>query len=195
MKYLITMLISYLIGSFNVAYFISRAKGFDIRERGSNNPGACNMKVNFGWAAGVFTGLCDMAKAIIAIRLCGLLFPGNEVIPYLAGAMAVVGHIYPFYMGFRGGKGYASYIGMMVALNFPLSLAVMAVTVVVTVVSNYIAIGTYAALLVAVTYYLFRGTNVCTTAIVTAVSLLTAWKHSINIKRILNHKEIGFREK
>ena len=183
MNYICTAVISYLIGSLNVAYFISKANGFDIRERGSNN-------------AGIFTGLCDLAKAVATIKLCGYLFPGNEIIPFLAGAMAIIGHIFPFYMGFRGGKGFSSYIGMMVAVNFfPVAVMVMAVTVVVTLLSNYIAIGTFAALLIAPVYYIVTKASIWVITIVTGISLLIACKHAINIRRIINHQEIGFREK
>ena len=108
MKYLITAIISYLLGSINTAYLFGKAHGMDIREKGSKNAGASNVKVNFGWAAGIFTGLCDMAKAIIAMKLCGHLYPDSEIIPYLAGAMTIVGHIFPVYMGVKGGKGVAS---------------------------------------------------------------------------------------
>ena len=195
MKYIITSIISYLFGSINTAYIISRTQGFDIRERGSHNPGASNMKLTFGWPAAIFTGLCDMLKAILAIKLCSMLFKGDEVIPHLAGAMAVIGHIYPFYMGFKGGKGYASYVGMMIALNFKVALVVMAVTVIVTMASNYIAIGTYAALLIAPIYYIWTKASLPVTCIIVAISAFIGIKHLHNIKKIMNHEEIGLWDK
>ena len=69
MEYIYTAIISYLLGSINTAYILAKSKGFDIRERGSNNAGASNIKLNLGWGAAVVTGLCDMLKAIIAIKL------------------------------------------------------------------------------------------------------------------------------
>ena len=96
MEYFVTAIISYLLGTINAAYFIGKAHGFDIRERGSHNAGASNIKVNFGWGAAAFTCLCDMFKAIVAVKLCTYLYPDNEIIPFLAGAMAVIGHIFPF---------------------------------------------------------------------------------------------------
>ncbi|MBQ2658744.1 MAG: glycerol-3-phosphate acyltransferase [Erysipelotrichaceae bacterium] len=190
MEYIYTSLISYLLGSFNIAYFVSKAHGFDIRETGSRNAGASNMKVNFGWGAGIMTCLVDMAKAIIAMKLCAYLFPNNEIIPVLAGAMAVVGHIYPFYMGFHGGKGFASYIGMLLGLNWKFALVIMALTAIVTLISNYIVVGTLTTMAVVPLYLIFTKANIYVILIVTAVSALITYKHRINIRRIINHEEI-----
>ena len=195
MNYIYTSIISYLLGSFNIAYFIAKANGFDIRERGSRNAGASNMKVNFGWWAGILTALVDMLKAIIAVRLCSYLFPDDEIIPFLAGAMTIVGHIFPFYMGFRGGKGFASYLGMVIAINWKLALAVMALTAIVTYVTNYIVIGTFSVITVVPLYYIFNKASIGIIAILVAVALLMLYKHRINIKRIISHEEIGLREK
>ena len=195
MNYIYTSIISYLLGSFNIAYFIAKANGFDIRERGSRNAGASNMKVNFGWWAGILTALVDMLKAIIAVRLCSYLFPDDEIIPFLAGAMTIVGHIFPFYMGFRGGKGFASYLGMVIAINWKLALAVMALTAIVTYVTNYIVIGTFSVITVVPLYYIFNNASIGIIAILVAVALLMLYKHRINIKRIISHEEIGLREK
>ncbi len=195
MEYLITSLISYFLGSFNMAYFIARANGFDIRERGSRNAGASNIKVNFGWPLAILTGLCDMAKAIIAIRLSSYLYPGNELIPFLAGAMAIIGHIYPFYMGFHGGKGFASYIGMLIGLNWKLALAVMAVTAIVSLLSNYIAVGTLAVLAIAPICYIYMKANPVSICIITAISALIAYKHRVNVKRIMAGEEMGIFER
>ncbi len=194
MEYLYTSIISYLLGSFSTAYFIGRAKGFDIRERGSMNAGASNIKVNLGWGMGVLTGLCDMFKTIIAMILCGYLFPGNEVIPVLAGAMSIVGHIFPFYLGFRGGKGFASYIGMVAMLNWKLCLVVAVMVIVITYVTDYIVIATLSVMVFVPAYYIYTEADIRIIAILVAVSALIVFKHRINIKRIINHTEIGLRE-
>ena len=191
MNYVITSLISYLAGSINPAYFIAKANGFDIRERGSMNAGASNIKVNFGWGAGVFTALCDMLKAIIAIKVSGYLFPGDEVIPFFAGAMAIVGHIFPFYLGFKGGKGFASFIGMLLAINWKLALAVMALTAIIAFVTNYIVMATLTVICIPPIYYLYHKANIYVVLILVAVALLIAYKHRVNIGRILRHEEIG----
>ena len=195
MNYLVTAIISYLLGSINTAYIFGRLHGLDIREKGSRNAGASNIKVNFGWAAGIFTGLCDMAKAIIAMRLCGYLFPGNELIPFLAGAMAIVGHIFPFYMDFRGGKGFASYLGMMVGIDYRFGLIIVALTIVLTFLTNYVAVATAIILIIVPLYFIYIKADIAIIIILIAVSLLIACKHRINFIRLKNHEEMGLREK
>lgn len=195
MNYIFTALISYLFGSFNTAYFLGKAKGFDIRERGSHNAGASNIKVNLGWGAAILTGLADMFKAILSILLCSYLFPDDPLISFLAGAMAVVGHIFPFYMDFKGGKGYASYLGMLLGLDYKIALLAMALTVILSLLSNYIAIGTYAALLVVPVCFILKGESGAPLIVLILVSALIAFKHRVNIRRILRHEEIGIREK
>ena len=190
MEYFYTSLISYLLGSFNIAYFVSKAHGFDIRDRGSKNAGASNMKVNFGWGAGILTCLVDMLKAIFSMKLCAYLFPNNEVIPALAGVMAIVGHIYPFYLGFHGGKGFASYLGMLIGLNWKLALAIMLLVGIVTLLSNYIVVGTLTTMVTVPIYLICTKANIYVTFVITAISLLIIYKHRINIKRIINHEEM-----
>ncbi len=195
MNYLCTALISYLLGSFNTAYFIAKAKGFDIRERGSMNAGASNIKVNLGWGYAVLTGLCDFLKTIIAIKLSSYLFPGDAVIPFLAGGMSIVGHIYPFYLGFRGGKGFACYIGMLIAIDWKLALAVSILTVVLMYATNYIVIATYSAITVVPLYYMYKKADIRIILILVAIAALIAFKHRVNIRRIMNGEEIPVREK
>ena len=190
MEYFVTAIISYLLGTINAAYFIGKAHGFDIRERGSHNAGASNIKVNFGWGAAAFTCLCDMFKAIVAVKLCAYLYPDNEIIPFLAGAMAVIGHIFPFYMGFRGGKGFASYLGMLIALDWKFALVAMAATAVVSLITNYIVAGTLMVMVMSPIYFFCSGANTVGVIIVSCLSLLIIWKHRINIRRIIKHEEM-----
>ena len=190
MNYIYTSLISYLLGTFNIAYIIAKAHGFDIRERGSKNAGASNMKVNFGWGAGVLTALCDMAKSFIAVKLCSYLFPGDELIPFVAGAMAIIGHIFPFYMGFRGGKGFASYIGMVLALDFKLGLAIAVLIIIVALATNYIVLSTFMTITVVPLYYIYKGARIEIVLILVAIAALIFYKHRMNIKRLLHHEEM-----
>lgn len=195
MKYFTTAIIGYLIGSFSTAYFIGRAKGIDIREKGSNNAGASNIKVNFGWGLGIVTALVDMFKAFAAITICRNLFPNDEIIPFLAGAMAVIGHMFPFYLNFRAGKGFATYIGMVLTVNWKLGLAIMLMTAIVTVVSNYIFIATVATVTVVPVYYICTKADIPIIAILIVLGLIIIYKHKINFIRLINHEEIGLREK
>ena len=190
MNYIYTALISYLFGTFNIAYIIAKAHGFDIRERGSKNAGASNMKVNFGWGAGVLTALCDMAKSVIAIKLCSYLFPNDELIPFISGAMAIIGHIFPFYMGFRGGKGFASYIGMVIGTNIKLALVIAVLTIIIALSTNYIVLGTFIVITVVPLYYIFTGARIEIILILLALAALIFYKHRANIVRLFHHEEM-----
>ena len=191
MKYLITLTISYLLGSINTAYLFGKAHGVDIRDKGSRNAGASNIKVNYGWAAGIFTGLCDMAKAIVAMKLCSHLFPGDELILFLAGGMTIVGHIFPFYMQFKGGKGFASYLGMMIGIDLKLGLIIVALTIVLSLLSNYVVVGTLIVLIIVPLYFIYRKADISIIMIMIAISALIAYKHRINIRRLIAHEEMG----
>jgi len=191
MKYLITLTISYLLGSINTAYLFGKAHGVDIRDKGSRNAGASNIKVNYGWAAGIFTGLCDMAKAIVAMKLCAHLFPGDELILFLAGGMTIVGHIFPFYMQFKGGKGFASYLGMMIGIDLKLGLIIVTLTIVLSLLSNYVVVGTLIVLIIVPLYFIYIKADISIIMIMIAISALIAYKHRINIRRLIAHEEMG----
>ena len=109
--------IGYGLGCCNLAHILSRQRGFDIRTVGSQNPGASNTVITMGWRAGAAVCLHDIGKAFLASFLAGLLFPQLTLASVVGGAAAVLGHIFPATMGFRGGKGFAPYMGMILALD------------------------------------------------------------------------------
>ena len=113
----------------------------------------------------------------------------------MAGACAIIGHIFPFYMNFKGGKGYACYIGFLLAINWKLALAMILYGVVVTLVSNYIALATISTTIIVAIYYLVMKESTVNIVILLVVSLIIIFKHRINIVRILNHEEIGLRKR
>lgn len=136
MGYIFSVILGYLLGCSSMAFYIGLVKKKDIRTAGSGNLGASNATVLFGWGAGVLVGLHDILKAVLAVVLARWLFPGLTYAGAAAGIACVIGHIFPFYLKFRGGKGLASYFGMTLALNWKLALAVMAVVVLATLIKN-----------------------------------------------------------
>ena len=144
MTYVITALAAYLLGTSNMAYYLAKWKRADLRSGGSGNLGASNATVLLGWRAGVLVAVHDIGKSALAVFLAQLLFPDTAFIGATAGVASVLGHIFPFYLKFRGGKGFASYIGMSLVLNWKVALAVLALMVVLTVVTDYIVVGTMA---------------------------------------------------
>ena len=105
--------LSYFFGCINPAYLLAKKKGKNILTMGSRNPGASNTMLNFGWAAGILVGFCDILKACLAVLICKTLFPALPYVGYLAGICCIIGHMYNVFLRFRGGKGLASLMGMM----------------------------------------------------------------------------------
>ena len=157
MKPLIVILVSYLIGSIPFGYLIVRGKvGDDVRRSGSGGTGATNVSRRAGKAAGVFTLVLDALKGVIAVLVARALFPG--VGPYVdwlaaaAGIAAIVGHIFPVWLGFRGGKGVATGVGVFFVLAPVALLCAGVLFVAIVALTRYVSLGSIVA---AVTIPLF----------------------------------------
>ena len=193
MKYLLAILLGYLLGCSSMAYYIGKLKKKDIRTAGSGNLGASNATVLFGWGAGVAVALHDIGKAGVAVFLAKWLFPELEYAGAAAGVAWVLGHIFPFYLGFRGGKGLASYFGMTLALNWKLALIVAAVIVLATLITDFISVGALSSIVVVPTYMFFATHSLILVAILCVATLVMFIKHWENIIRISRGEEIGLR--
>lgn len=193
MGYFIASLLGYLMGCSNLAYYISRASKKDIRQAGTGNLGASNATVLFGWKAGVAVAVHDAGKALVAVLLVKLMFPDLEYAGAAAGVAAVLGHIFPFYLRFRGGKGTASFVGLTLALNWRLALAVLVILVLATIVTDYIVIGTFSVIVTVPVYMGLFAHNLILMAIVCIASFAIFWKHRENIGRMIRKEEIGLR--
>ena len=192
MAYILAILGGYLLGCSNMAYWLAKGRGVDLRSGGSGNLGASNAVTMMGWKAGVITALHDGAKAFLAVLLFRFAFRDLEAIGTVAGVAAVYGHIFPFYLKFKGGKGLASYVGLLVALNWKLAIALFVVLAIATVVTDYIVVGTVLVVVIAPIFYAVTGDGT-TALILAAASLLMIWKHRINYVRIYKGTEVGLR--
>ena len=191
MQYVIAVLIGYLLGSSNMAYWISRIKKVDIRANGTGNLGASNATVLLGWGAGVIVAVHDIGKAFLSVLLVRGLFPGVEHVGAAAGVACVLGHIYPFYLNFKGGKGLASLIGVVAALDWRVALAVVVLLVVVTLVTDFIALGTISVSVASPIGMWLTTHNWLVPLILCIATAVMIFKHTDNIKRIRNKTEIG----
>ena len=193
LTYAAVLLMAYLLGCSNMALYISRSRGIDLRKNGSGNLGASNAMLQMGWKAGIAVALHDGAKAFLAVLAAKLLAPDLPLIGAAAGVAAVMGHMFPFYLKFRGGKGFASYIGMTIALNWRFALIIMLIVVVVTVVTDYIVVGTVTTVLSVPAYLGWSGRNLLLFAVLFLASAVILWKHRENYVRIWKGTEIGLR--
>lgn len=117
MKYLISLLIGYGLGSLNPAALLSKLKQQDLRSQGTHNLGASNTMLVMGKKWGALVMLFDIFKAFFSVKLARWLFPQLYAVALVAGLGAVLGHVFPFYLGFRGGKGLAAFGGMVLAYD------------------------------------------------------------------------------
>lgn len=193
LAYLLTVVEGYLLGCSNMAYYIAKLRHVDIRSRGSKNLGASNAAIVLGWKAGILVAAHDIGKAVLAVYLAKWVFPAVPYIGAVAGVSAVLGHIFPVFLKFKGGKGFASYLGMTIALNWKLALVILAAVVLVTLVTDYIVCGTFTTI-VAVPTYLALSMHSWVIALILGVGTAVIFlKHRENIVRLINHTEIGLR--
>ena len=190
----LSALIGYLLGCIQSAYLVGRlAGGIDIRQHGSGNAGASNITSTLGVKYGVIVGLVDILKGTLAVLLTRWIFPSSPELAYLAGLMAVVGHMFPFYLGFRGGKGVAALVGMMFGVSWKLGALFVLLVAVPAFVTDYIVAGSFTTFLAlpAVTYW--GGYSLALLALSLALTGICFYLHRANISRILAGEELKIR--
>ena len=194
MKYILVIALGYLLGCSNMAKYIAAMKKVDLSAGGSGSPGASNAVILMGWGAGVLVAVHDIGKAALAVVLARLLFPDASLIGAAAGVAAVLGHIYPFWMKFQGGKGFASYLGMTIALHWKFAIAVLLLVVAVTLITDYIVAATTTTIVLVPIGLGILTQSLILPLILLVASLVIAWKHKDNYVRMYNGTEIRFRK-
>ena len=192
-RYGLVLLLSYLIGCSSMALYISKYKKVDLQKAGSGNLGASNTMIILGWKPAIIVGLHDIGKAVLAVVLAKLLCPDLPLIQAGAGVACVLGHMFPFYLRFKGGKGFASYLGMTLALNWKFALVVMVIVVIVTLISDYIVVGTVTTIVIVPAYMGYANRSLLLAAILCIATAVMLYKHRDNFSRILNGTEVGLR--
>lgn len=191
--YILTILVAYLLGCSNLALYISKIKKVDIRSGGSGNLGASNATALLGWRAGVSVALHDIGKSALAVILARIVFPEVPYIGAVAGVASVLGHIYPFYLKFKGGKGFASYFGMTLALNWKFALVIAVLVFLVTVITDYIVAGTTLTIMSVPVYLGWAEHSAVLALILCIATAVIVYKHRMNYVRIYQGTEIGLR--
>ena len=193
MQYIIVIVLAYLIGCSNMATYIAAVKRVDLYAGGSGNPGASNAVILMGWGAGVLTALHDIGKSALAVVLARLVFPDTDYIGAVAGVASVLGHIFPFWMKFKGGKGFASYLGMTIALHWKFAIVVLLLVAVVTLITDYIVAATTNTIIIVPIGLGILTQSWILPLILLIASAVIAWKHWDNYVRMYHGTEIGFR--
>lgn len=180
---LTVLAVAYLIGSIPFALILTRCRGADLRRVGSGNLGAANVMRASGLPAGLTVALLDMAKGAAGVIVAGWLAPTGQA-PALAGVAAVVGHVYPVWLGFRGGKGVATACGAFSVLTpaaVPIAIAVFTATVWFT---RYVSAGSVLATMVLPPVALATGSSTPVVLAAFAVAALIVFRHRSNIARL-----------
>ena len=190
MGYMIVMLGAYLLGCSNMAMYLAKLKNVDL-SGGSGNPGTSNATLLMGWGPGILVGVHDIGKGVLAVLLAELIFPELAYIGAVAGVACVMGHIFPVFMKFRGGKGLAAYIGMILALNWKFTLIILAVLVIATLLTDYIVVGTVITVVATPVAMGFLTQSIILVAIICVATAVILYKHRENYVRIWKGTEIG----
>lgn len=185
-----SILIGYLIGSVNPAYLLARLRGFDIRKRGSGNAGASNAVITMGKTQGILSAVFDVLKACAAVWLASYFLPDFRFASELAGTFCVIGHVFPFYMGFEGGKGLACLGGVVLSYNWVLFLVLLAIEAVLALAVDYICIVPITGCVVFPVIYAVITRSLVGSAIYLTVTAVMLFKHVENLRRIKNGTEL-----
>lgn len=190
------LIASYLVGAIPTSYLVGRwFRGIDLREHGSRNLGATNLYRVLGWRFAIPVGLFDVAKGAVPVLLFGPQAPEVPYFPVWCGALAVAGHTFSVFVGFRGGKGVATAAGMLIALA-PLALAAVVVAWIGVVwLTGYVSLGSIigAGLFPLADYVLHPARRSPVTLVIDLVlAAFIIWKHRANIQRLLAGTENRF---
>jgi len=189
MDKIILVVVAYLLGSIPFGYLIVRGKsGADIRETGSGGTGATNVSRRAGKAAGVLTLLLDAAKGSVAVLIARAV-SGDDWVIAAAAIAVLVGHIFPVWLGFRGGKGVATGVGIFLVLAPIALLCAGVVFVAIVVLTRYVSLGSMtAAVLIPVLVWLQSDSQTLLVAAV-AGAVLIVFAHRGNIQRLASGTE------
>lgn len=183
----------YLLGSINPSYFISRIKGFDIRKKGTGNAGATNAMFTLGFGSGVIIMIFDILKAYIAVTVPHKLLSFPLEYGILSGVSCAVGHVFPFYMRFRGGKGTACLAGIVLGLTPVLFLPMAVCAFIIGLIVNYVSFLPALAAVVYPTLYYLDTKHTAGALILMTLGPLLLWSHRKNAGRRKNGEESPFR--
>ena len=191
---MISMIIGYVLGCIQSAYLIGRLVGnLDIRDHGSGNAGASNITSTMGVKYGVIVGLIDILKGVFAVLIAGWVYPSEPNLAFFSGLMAITGHMFPFFMGFRGGKGVATLIGMMFGVDWKLGILFAMLVVVPALIADIITVGSLTSFFALPIVSFVNGYPTLILVFSFALAGISFYLHRSNIRRILAGEELKIR--
>ncbi len=191
---ILSSVIAYLLGSINTAIILSALKGKDIRKEGSGNAGATNtlrvMGKNAAALVALFDGLKGVAAVLVARIVCTLLGDGAPIAYYFSALSVMLGHVYPLYFSFKGGKGVMTTIAVIFMLDWRIGLILFAACIAIMLTTRYVSLGScIGAGMFPILVAVFHWGDVAFLVIAFLIGALVVYKHRTNIERLVNGTE------
>jgi len=198
MTTIVLIVAAYLAGAIPFGLFIGRVAGADVRLAGSGNIGATNVGRVLGKKLGILTLLCDVAKGFLPVWTAAHLLPptaaNRELLVVSCGLASVVGHMFPLYLQFKGGKGVATALGVFLALS-PWSILIsVGIFIAAVAASGYVSVGSLAASALIPLWLWIFGESSTILMMATVIVVLIWFKHGSNICRLLRHEEKSWKK-
>lgn len=197
--YIIVAVIAYLLGSISFSVIISKKiAGFDVREKGSGNAGSTNVLRTVGKKAAVLTLICDVLKGVVAVLIATLVGKiwkelDGALLVQLAGIFVIIGHTFPIFFKFKGGKGVATSLGVLLITNWQIGLICLVFALVLMALTRMVSVGSigaailYPVLTIFITQnYIVTGNYIISSII---IAVLVVFNHRSNVKRLLSGTE------
>jgi glycerol-3-phosphate acyltransferase PlsY len=199
-KIILVFVLGYLLGSVNTSIIVGKCYGTDIRKHGSGNAGMTNTLRTLGKTAAVLVILGDVLKGVIAYLLGNLIIgsaavdtlniPGAlEMGGMVGGIAAIVGHNWPIYFGFKGGKGILTSFSVVMMMDWKLGLILLGLFIVIVAITRYVSLGSIIACVVFPVGAFIKGNGIVFTVFAAILGMLAIARHNGNIKRLINGTE------
>lgn len=187
---IVSVLIGYVFGCFQTAYIVGRlSKNIDIREHGSGNLGATNALRVLGFKDGALTFLGDFTKAVLSVILTRILFD-DPIMGFYAGVGCIMGHNWPIFLKFKGGKGIASTIGVATAINPLIGLILAAIAFITIFISRFVSLGSILmSIALPILMFIFYFDQVEYILLGSLLMISALYRHKDNIKRLISGTE------
>ena len=201
-SYIIIAIIAYAIGSINFSVILSKKMaGFDVREKGSGNAGSTNMLRAVGKKAAILTLVCDILKGVVSILIALLIGKivknvDRALLIQIAGILVVIGHTFPIFFGFKGGKGVATSFGVLLMVNWKIGFICLTFALVIIIASKMVSMGSIGAAILFPVLTIFINEHYIVSAsglkyfiFSLILAIFVIFNHRENVKRILNGTE------
>jgi glycerol-3-phosphate acyltransferase PlsY len=185
-KEVLVMFFAYLLGSIPFALLVVKlVKGVDIREYGSGNVGATNAFRVLGLGLGILVALLDIGKGFIAVSVARYFFADQPLLLLVAGLLSIAGHNWPIFLKFKGGKGVATSVGVLISLSPKTILVAFLVWLTVVLITQYVSLASIiAAIVIPILMYVF-GQETIFIILAVLIAVFVIYRHQSNIKRLL----------